>query len=103
MAPPNAFQRALLQAKHSEEDADAEYEPERARDGLSPFYDAPSPSLGVPFSPQRSNTGLPSPNWKPPTDTDFRGPAMSYHLLSGGHGLSAQGWDLYLNGDLFAR
>lgn len=49
------------------------------------------------------DTGLPSPNWKPPTDTDFRGPAMSYHLLSGGHGLSAQGWDLYLNGDLFAR
>ncbi|MFP5068071.1 dienelactone hydrolase family protein [Pseudonocardia nantongensis] len=48
-------------------------------------------------------TGLPSPKWKPTTDTAFRGPAMSYHLRSGEHGLKSQDWDTYLNGDLFSR
>jgi hypothetical protein len=28
---------------------------------------------------------------------------MSYHLRTGGHGLTAADWNLYLNGDLFAR
>ncbi|MBP2367261.1 dienelactone hydrolase family protein [Pseudonocardia parietis] len=49
------------------------------------------------------DTGLPSTNWKPATDTGFRGPAMSYHLRSGEHGLSAEDWDIYLNGNLFSR
>lgn len=49
------------------------------------------------------DTGLPSTTWRPPTDTGFRGPAMSYHLRSGGHGLTAEDWDIYLNGDLFSR
>lgn len=49
------------------------------------------------------DTGLPSPDWQPPTDTGFRGPAMSYHLRSGEHGLSAEDWDVYLNGNLFSR
>ena len=33
----------------------------------------------------------------------FRGPAMSYHLRSGGHGLTASDWGIYLSGDLFSR
>lgn len=49
------------------------------------------------------DTGLPSTAWKPPTDTLFRGPAMSYQLRSGGHGLSEAEWDSYLKGDLFSR
>ncbi|ALE76107.1 hypothetical protein FRP1_07815 [Pseudonocardia sp. EC080625-04] len=49
------------------------------------------------------DTGLPSPDWKPATDTAFRGPAMSYHLRSGGHGLQGEDWDMYLDGNLFAR
>ncbi|MFR9800975.1 alpha/beta hydrolase family protein [Pseudonocardia sp. RS010] len=47
------------------------------------------------------DTGLPSTTWRPPTDQGFRGPAMSYHLRSGGHGLTAADWDVYLAGDLF--
>ncbi|MCE0762876.1 acetylxylan esterase [Pseudonocardia kujensis] len=49
------------------------------------------------------DTGLSSATWPPPTDQGFRGPAMSYHLRSGGHGLTAEDWDVYLNGDLFSR
>lgn len=49
------------------------------------------------------DTGLPSSTWRPTADKDFRGPAMSYHLRSGGHGLTAADWDTYLNGDLFSR
>lgn len=49
------------------------------------------------------DTGLPSPKWQPTTDTAFRGPAMSYHLRSGEHGLTSADWDTYLNGDLFSR
>ena len=48
-------------------------------------------------------TGLPSSAWPPAADKGFRGPAMSYHRRSGGHGLTAADWNLYLNGDLFAR
>ncbi|WP_312858237.1 alpha/beta hydrolase family protein [Pseudonocardia pini] len=49
------------------------------------------------------DTGLPSAAWPPATGTGFRGPAMSYHLRAGGHGLTAADWDLYLTGDLFSR
>ena len=49
------------------------------------------------------DTGLPSSKWRPTADKDFRGPAMSYHLRSGGHGLLATDWDTYVNGDLFSR
>jgi hypothetical protein len=49
------------------------------------------------------DTGLPSPAWPPAADKGFRGPAMSYHLRTGGHGLTAADWNVYLNGDLFAR
>jgi hypothetical protein len=49
------------------------------------------------------DTGLPSTTWPPAADQGFRGPAMSYHLRSGGHGLTAADWDIYLNGDLFSR
>ncbi len=49
------------------------------------------------------NTGLSSSMWPPHTDQGFRGPAMSYHRRSGGHGLTAADWDVYLNGDLFSR
>ncbi|MBC3192812.1 acetylxylan esterase [Pseudonocardia sp. C8] len=49
------------------------------------------------------DTGLPSPHWPPATDRGHRGPAMSYHLRSGKHGLTAADWDTYLNGNLFAR
>jgi Prolyl oligopeptidase family len=48
-------------------------------------------------------TGLPSLTWPPETDRGFRGPAMSYHRRSGGHGLTAADWEVYLNGDLFSR
>lgn len=50
-----------------------------------------------------AGTGLPSPAWPPRADRGYRGPAMSYHLRSGGHGLTAADWDVYLRGDLFAR
>jgi hypothetical protein len=49
------------------------------------------------------DTGLPSPTWPSVTDRGFRGPAMSYHRRSGGHGLTSADWDVYLNGDLFSR
>ncbi|WP_308257827.1 alpha/beta hydrolase family protein [Pseudonocardia lacus] len=49
------------------------------------------------------DTGLPSAEWPPRADRGFRGPAMSYHLRSGGHGLTAADWELYLEGDLFGR
>jgi hypothetical protein len=49
------------------------------------------------------NTGLPSSAWPPAPDRAFRGPAMSYHRRSGGHGLTAADWAVYLNGDLFSR
>jgi hypothetical protein len=49
------------------------------------------------------DTGLPSPAWPPAADKGYRGPAMSYHLRTGGHGLTAADWNVYLNGDLFAR
>ena len=49
------------------------------------------------------DTGLPSSTWPPAADKAFRGPAMSYHLRTGGHGLTAADWNAYLNGDLFAR
>jgi hypothetical protein len=47
-------------------------------------------------------TGLPSSAWPPPRDRGFRGPAMSYHLRSGEHGLTAADWKTYLDGDLFS-
>ncbi|MCO1656274.1 acetylxylan esterase [Pseudonocardia sp. S2-4] len=49
------------------------------------------------------DTGLPSAKWPPRTDRAFRGPAMSYHLRSGSHGLTAADWKIYLDGDLFSR
>lgn len=49
------------------------------------------------------DTGLSSQSWPPTTDEGFRGPGMSYHLRSGGHGLDAAAWDIYLNGKLFKR
>jgi hypothetical protein len=49
------------------------------------------------------DTGLPSASWPPQADRGFRGAAMSYHLRSGGHGLTAADWDTYLKGDLFSR
>jgi hypothetical protein len=49
------------------------------------------------------DTGLSSPAWPPAADRGFRGPAMSYHRRSGGHGLTPADWALYLNGDLFSR
>ena len=54
-------------------------------------------------SPVSSRTGLPSSTWKPRADQGFRGPAMSYHLRTGGHGLTAADWSTYLSGDLFSR
>jgi hypothetical protein len=48
-------------------------------------------------------TGLSSSKWPPRRDQGFRGPAMSYHLRSGSHGLTAADWELYLDGDLFSR
>jgi hypothetical protein len=49
------------------------------------------------------DTGLPSSTWKPRADQGFRGPAMSYHLRTGGHDLTAADWSTYLSGDLFSR
>ena len=37
------------------------------------------------------DTGLPSSTWPSATDRGFRGPAMSYHRRSGGHGLTRRG------------
>ena len=48
--------------------------------------------LGAPVCPRRC-TARRGPG--------FRGPAMSYHRRSGGHGLTAADWAVYLNGDLF--
>lgn len=50
-----------------------------------------------------SDTGLSSQSWPPTTDRAFRGPGMSYHLRSGGHGLEDADWNIYLEGDLFRR
>lgn len=49
------------------------------------------------------DNGLGTTGWKPATDTAFTGPAMSYHLRSGGHGLKAADWNIYLKGDLFTQ
>jgi dienelactone hydrolase len=48
-------------------------------------------------------TGLSSSSWPPRADHGFRGPAMSYHLRSGQHDLTAADWKIYLAGDLFSR
>ncbi|MEJ8277460.1 acetylxylan esterase [Pseudonocardia spirodelae] len=47
--------------------------------------------------------GLGTTGWKPTADRAFAGPAMSYHLRSGGHGLKAADWKIYLDGDMFSR
>lgn len=47
------------------------------------------------------DTGLPSPSWPPKADQGFRGAAMSYHLRTGDHGLTAADWSIYLKGELF--
>ncbi|MDN5913613.1 MAG: acetylxylan esterase [Pseudonocardia sp.] len=60
--------------------------------GAAPVYDL----YGL------TGTGLDSPAWKPGTDEPFRGPGMSYHLRSGGHGLTSADWDVYLQGNLFS-
>ncbi|MEQ3552854.1 acetylxylan esterase [Pseudonocardia nematodicida] len=49
------------------------------------------------------DTGLSSSNWPPATGKGYRGPGMSYHLRSGGHGLEDADWDIYLGSDLFLR
>ncbi|PKB41383.1 bile acid acyltransferase/acyl-CoA thioester hydrolase-like protein [Pseudonocardia alni] len=49
------------------------------------------------------DTGLSSTSWPPATGEGFRGPGMSYHLRSGGHGLEDADWDIYLGSDLFTR
>ncbi|WP_193393990.1 hypothetical protein [Pseudonocardia sp. HH130629-09] len=49
------------------------------------------------------DTGLPSTSWPPTAGKSFRGPGMSYHLRSGGHGLEDADWDNYLGTDLFER
>ncbi len=48
-------------------------------------------------------TGLSSANWPPATGKGFRGPGMSYHLRSGGHGLEDADWQIYLGSNLFTR
>ncbi|MEV1296121.1 hypothetical protein [Pseudonocardia sp. NPDC049635] len=51
-----------------------------------------------------AGTGLPTTtSWPPPTDQAHRGPGMSYHLRTGGHGLQPADWDIYLTSDLFHR
>lgn len=51
-----------------------------------------------------ADTGLPTTtSWPPPTDQAHRGPGMSYHLRTGGHGLQPADWDIYLTSDLFHR
>lgn len=49
------------------------------------------------------NTGLSTTSWPPATGKSFRGPGMSYHLRSGGHGLEDADWDIYLGSNLFTR
>lgn len=49
------------------------------------------------------DNGLGTTGWEPATDKAFSGPAMSYHLRSGGHGLKAADWNIYLKGDLFTQ
>ncbi|ANY07242.1 alpha/beta hydrolase family protein [Pseudonocardia sp. HH130630-07] len=49
------------------------------------------------------DTGLSSTSWPPTTGESFRGPAMSYHLRPGGHGLEDADWEMYLGGNLFKR
>ncbi|SDD87306.1 glucuronyl esterase domain-containing protein [Auraticoccus monumenti] len=48
-----------------------------------------------------ADTGLPSTTWPPSADVPVRGPAMSYHLRTGGHGLTEVDWGWFLAGDLF--
>ena len=50
-----------------------------------------------------SNNGLGGAGWQPQTNKDYRGDAMSYHLRSGGHGLTSGDWNIYMNGNLFSR
>ncbi len=45
--------------------------------------------------------GLPDQTWPPTPDRAYRGPGMSYHLRTGNHGLTADDWTFYLQGDLF--
>ncbi|SFO60162.1 BAAT / Acyl-CoA thioester hydrolase C terminal [Pseudonocardia ammonioxydans] len=61
--------------------------------GAAPVYDL----YGL------GDTGLSTSSWPPTTDESFRGPAMSYHLRSGGHGLDEADWETYLTGKLFNR
>lgn len=49
------------------------------------------------------DTGLSSTSWPPATGEGFRGPGMSYHLRSGGHGLEDADWQIYLGSNLFTR
>ncbi len=49
------------------------------------------------------DTGLTSTAWPPAADHPYRGSAMSYHWRTGGHDLSTADWNVYLNGNLFAR
>ena len=49
------------------------------------------------------DTGLTSTAWPPAADYPYRGSAMSYHWRTGGHDLSTADWNVYLNGNLFAR
>ena len=73
----------------------------RALDAGAQFLVSPgtTPSLLAAMG----DTGLPSSTWQPRVGRGFRGPAMSYHLRSGGHGLTASDWGIYLGGDLFSR
>lgn len=50
-----------------------------------------------------ADNGLTSESFPPATGRDFRGDAMSYHLRSGGHGLTKDDWAMYLNGDIFSN
>ena len=52
---------------------------------------------------QPGDTGLPASAGPAAADKGFGGPAMNYHLRTGGHGLTAADWNVYLNGGLFAR
>lgn len=61
--------------------------------GAAPVYDL----YGL------GNTGLSSSSWPPTGDKGFRGPAMSYHLRTGSHGLEGIDWEIYLTGKLFKR
>ncbi len=47
------------------------------------------------------DTGLGGTGWPPPADTPVRGPAMSYHLRTGEHGMTERDWGWFLAGDVF--